>query len=189
MGAGKTAFGKGKKYKLVYKYMKGVTCLGKRPKTYEYGFPAKMPAAKKKGHVFFGWNWNETRFAKSTTWIQSFDYVPDGAKDTGAIVVTPRFLKVSIKRKGKDRFTITANAEGARCILSGIGVRYSTEQTMKNSKIKRQYFLVKPKGYKKKFTIKAKKGKTYYIQFALYDGEYVYKGNDMWSKSKVYKMG
>lgn len=146
VGAGKTAFDKGKKYKLVYKYMKGVTCLGKRPKTYEYGFPAKMPAAKKKGHVFFGWNWNETRFAKSTTWIQSFDYVPDGAKDTGAIVVMPRFLKVSIKRKGRDRFTITANAEGARCILSGIGVRYSTEPTMRNYKKKTKISFGKAEG-------------------------------------------
>ncbi|MCI8364844.1 MAG: leucine-rich repeat domain-containing protein [Eubacterium sp.] len=187
--AGKTAFGKGKEYKLVYKYMNGVTCQGKRPKTYEYGIHAKMPAAKKKGYVFFGWNWNETRFAKSKSWIQCFNYVPDGAKDTGAIVVMPRFLKVSVKKKSRDRFTITADASGARCILDGIGVRYSTDPSMKNSKIKRQYFLVKPKGYKKKFTIKAKKGKKYYIQFALYDGEYVYKGNDMWSKSKVYKMG
>lgn len=116
-----------------------------------------MPAAKKKRYVFFGWNWNETWFAKSKSWIESFDFVPDGAKDTGAIVVMPRFLKVSIKKKSRDRFTITADAEGARCILSGIGVRYYTEPTMKNSKIKRQYFLVKPKGYKKKFTIKAKK--------------------------------
>ena len=148
-----------------------------------------MPAAKKKRYVFFGWNWNETWFAKSKSWIESFDFVPDDAKDTGAIVVMPRFLKVSIKKKSRDRFTITADAEGARCILSGIGVRYSTEPTMKNSKIKRQYFLVKLKGFKKKFTIKAKRGKTYYIQFALYDGEYVYKGNDRWSKSKVYKIG
>lgn len=193
VGAGKTAFGKGKKYKIVYKYMKGVTCLGKRPKTYEYGFPAKMPAAKKKGHVFFGWNWNETRFAKSTTWIESRNYAPDGGNHTGAIVVMPRFLKVSIKEKSKNRITITTDASEARCILYGIGVRYSTDPTMRNYKKKQKYLSGKPKGYKKKFTIKAKKGKTYYIQFTLYDDKYVNNENDSsdwcWSKSKVYKMG
>lgn len=193
VGAGKTAFGKGKKYKIVYKYMKGVTCLGKRPKTYEYGFPATMPAAKKKGHVFFGWNWNEKRFAKSTTWIESRNYAPDGGNHTGAIVVMPRFLKVSIKKKSKNRITITTDASGTRCILDGIGVRYSTDPTMKNCKIKQRYLSGKPKGYKKKFTIKAKKGKTYYIQFTLYDDKYVNNENDSndwcWSKSKVYKMG
>lgn len=188
VAAGKTAFGKGKKYRLVYKYMSGVTCQGRRPKTYEYGIPAKMPAAKKKGHVFFGWNWNELRFAKNSAWIESFDYVPDGAKDTGAIVVMPRFLKVSFKKKDKNHFTLTADAKMARCILDGVGVRYSTDPSMKNSRIKRQYFLTRPKKYRQKFTIKAKKGQTYYVQFALYDGEYVYKGNDMWSKAKVYKM-
>lgn len=186
--AGKTAFGKGKKYKIVYKYMNGVTCQGKRPKTYEYGIPATMPTAKKKGYVFFGWNWNEKRFAKSTSWIVSSNHAPHGGDDKGAIVVMPRFLKVLIKKKSKNRITITADASGARCILDGIGVRYSTDPTMKNCKIKRYY------GYKKKFTIKAKKGKTYYIQFTLYDDFYVYPAendnNDWcWSKSKVYKMG
>ncbi len=189
VGAGKTALGKGNKYKIVYKYMKGVTCQGRRPKTYEYGIAAKMPAAKKKGHVFFGWNYNEKRFAKSKTWIEVFDYVPLGVRDTGAIVVMPRFLKVSIKRKNKNHFTITADAGKARCILDGVGVRCSTDPAMKNCKIKRKFFSGKPKRYKEKFTIKAKKGKKYYIQFTLYDGEYVYKGAEQWSESKVYKMG
>ncbi len=193
VGAGKTAFGKGKKYKIVYKYMKGVTCLGKRPSKYEYGFAAEMPAAKKKGHVFFGWNWNEKRFAKSTTWIESLDYVPEGAKDKGAIVVMPRFVKVSIKKKSKNRITITTDASETRCILDGIGVRYSTEPTMRNCKKIQKYLSGKPKGYKKKFTIKAKKGKTYYFQFTLYDDKYVNDENDSndwcWSKSKVFKMG
>lgn len=193
VGAGKTAFGKGKKYKIVYKYMNGVTCQGKRPKTYEYGIPATMPTAKRKGYVFSGWNWNEKRFAKSTSWVVSLNYVPNGGDyDTGAIVVMPRFIKVSVKKKSKDRITITADASGARCILDGISVRYSTDPTMKNCKIKWKYFSGKPKGYKEKFTIKAKKGKTYYIQFALYDDFYVTDENDIndwcWSKSKVYKM-
>lgn len=193
VGAGKTAFGKGKKYKIVYKYMKGVTCQGKRPKTYEYGISATMPAAKKKGYVFFGWNWNEKRFAKSTTWIESLDYAPDGGNHTGAIVVMPRFLKVSIKKKSKNRITITTDASETRCILDGIGVRYSTEPTMRNCKKIQKYLSGKPKGYKKKFTIKAKKGKKYYIQFTLYDEKYVNDENDSsdwcWSKSKVFKMG
>lgn len=193
VGAGKTAFGKGKKYKIVYKYMKGVTCQGKRPKTYEYGISATMPAAKKKGYVFFGWNWNEKRFAKSTTWIESLDYAPDGGNHTGAIVVMPRFLKVSIKKKSKNRITITTDASETRCILDGIGVRYSTEPTMRNCKKIQKYLSGKPKGYKKKFTIKAKKGKKYYIQFTLYDDKYVNDENDSsdwcWSKSKVFKMG
>lgn len=193
VGAGKTAFGKGKKYKIVYKYMKGVTCQGKRPKTYEYGISATMPTAKKKGYVFFGWNWNEKRFAKSTTWIESRNYAPDGGNHTGAIVVMPRFVKVSIKKKSKNRITISTDASETRCILDGIGVRYSTEPTMRNCKKIQKYLSGKPKGYKKKFTIKAKKGKTYYIQFTLYDDKYVNDENDSndwcWSKFKVYKMG
>lgn len=193
VGAGKTAFGKGKKYKIVYKYMKGVTCQGKRPKTYEYGISATMPAAKKKGYVFFGWNWNEKRFAKSTTWIESRNYAPDGGNHTGAIVVMPRFVKVSIKKKSKNCINITTDASETRCILDGIGVRYSTEPTMRNCKKKQKYLSGKPKGYKKKFTIKAKKEKTYYFQFTLYDDKYVNNENDSsdwcWSKSKVFKMG
>ncbi len=190
VGAGRTAFGKGKKYKLVYKYMKGVTCQGRRPKTYEYGMSAKMPAAKKKGHVFFGWNQREIQFAKSKSWYKCFDYVGDS--DIGDLAVMPRFLKISIKRKNKDHFTITADANVARCVLGGIGVRYSTDPTMKKYKIKQKYFYNTPNNYKRKFTIKAKKEKTYYIQFMIdgYDDVEYMKDNDdwLWSKSKVYKM-
>jgi hypothetical protein len=112
---GKTAYGKGKKYKISYSLNKG-KIKGKKVKSHEFGKDTKLPNAYRKGYTFIGWTvWAKEDFACLASSIANSFYGSEIYVDANfkKYKVTSKNRRISVlvrdpdyKKKGYKKSTI-----------------------------------------------------------------------------------
>ena len=149
LSCGKTAYAKGKKYKIKYN-LKGGKLKGKKVTSYEFGTcPKILCTATKKGYIFGLWKTGSMIYG-----VQQLN-----PSFSGNITLSPKWIKIKAKNTKRKKIHLTISKSS---ISGGLEIQYSSHKNMSSSK---SILYNKFTDSNKKTISKLKKGKTYYIRF------------------------